>query len=135
MANLPILVVDDNEFIRASMVKFLQSNHYNVVGVSHAQDAMHELRQGEFALVITDVLMPDTDGFELVDYIRGYDEPMKSVPIIAISGGGRTVDAGAVLGALEEKVELILKKPFSKKDLLDHVSVLIKKDGQVQSIS
>ena len=135
MSNLPILVVDDNEFIRASMVKFLQSNRYNVVGVSHAQDAMHELREGEFALVVTDVLMPDTDGFELVDYIRGYDEPMKSTPIIAISGGGRSVDASAVLGALEEKVELILKKPFSKQDLLDHVAVLMNKDGKTQNIS
>jgi len=135
MSNLPILVVDDNEFIRASMVKFLQSNRYDVVGASHAQDAMHELREREFALVITDVLMPDTDGFELVDYIRGYDEPMKSTPIIAISGGGRTVDANAVLGALEEKVDLILKKPFSKQDLLGHVAVLMKKDDKTQNIS
>ncbi len=127
MSNLPILVVDDNEFIRASMIKFLESNRYHVVGAPHAQDAMHELREREFALVITDVLMPDTDGFELVDYIRGYDEPMKSTPIIAISGGGRTIDAGAVLSALEEKVNLILKKPFSKKDLLDNVAQLIEK--------
>lgn len=125
MSHLPILVVDDNEFIRASMIKFLESNRYKVVGAPHAQDAMQELREGQFALVITDVLMPDTDGFELVDYIRGYDEPVKSTPIIAISGGGRTIDADAILGALEEKVDLILKKPFSKKDLLDHVASLV----------
>lgn len=128
MSNLQVLVVDDNEFIRASMIKFLESNQYDVIGAPHAQDAMHELREKQFALVITDVLMPDTDGFELVDYIRGYDEPLKSIPIIAISGGGRTVDADAVLSALEEKVDLVLKKPFSKKDLLDNVAVLIEKD-------
>jgi len=132
MSNLPILVVDDNEFIRASMVKFLQSNRYDVVGASHAADAMHQLREHQFSVIITDVLMPDTDGFELVDYIRGYDEPLKSTPIIAISGGGRTVDASAVLGALEEKVDLILKKPFSKKDLLDHVAALINKDKEAE---
>jgi two-component system response regulator ResD len=132
MSNLPILVVDDNEFIRASMIKFLQSNRYEVVGAPHAADAMHELREREFSVIITDVLMPDTDGFELVDYIRGYDEPLKSTPIIAISGGGRTIDANAVLGALEEKVDLILKKPFSKKDLLDHVAVLINKKQDIK---
>lgn len=125
-----ILVVDDNDFIRASMVKFLESNNYPVIGVSHATDAMHELREKEFGVVITDVLMPDTDGFELVDYIRGYDEPLKSVPIIAISGGGRTVDASAVLSALEEKVNLILKKPFSKKDLLDNVAILLENNNR-----
>lgn len=135
MAKLPVLVVDDNEFIRASMVKFLEMNNYEVVGVGHAQEAMDELRATEFGLIITDVLMPDTDGFELVDFIRGYTEPMKSTPIIAISGGGRTIDADAALNALEGKVELILKKPFSKKDLLGKVGELIKtevasKDGQ-----
>jgi len=127
MAKPQILVVDDNDFIRASMIKFLESNNYPVIGAAHASDAMHELREKEFGLIITDVLMPDTDGFELVEYIRNYDEPVKSLPIIAISGGGRTIDADAVLGALEEKVDLILKKPFSKKDLLDNVAMLLDK--------
>jgi CheY-like chemotaxis protein len=127
MSALPILVVDDNDFIRASMVKFLESNRYIVIGASHAREAMDYLREKQFSLIITDVLMPDTDGFELVDYIRGYDEPLKSTPIIAISGGGRSVDANAVLSALEEKVDLILKKPFSKKDLLDKVATMVTK--------
>jgi len=129
MAQLPVLVVDDNEFIRASMIKFLEMNRYDVVGVGHAQDAMDELRATEYGLIITDVLMPDTDGFELVDFIRGYTEPVKSTPIIAISGGGRTIDADSALGALADKVDLIMKKPFSKKELLDKTAELIKKES------
>ena len=132
-SNDRILVVDDNDFIRASMVKFLESNHHDVVGVSNAQDAMHELRENPCGLIITDVLMPDTDGFELVEYIRGYDEPLRSTPIIAISGGGKTIDAGTVLTALEEKVDLILKKPFSKKELLDNTASLLRKSSGEQN--
>lgn len=124
MGTNPVLVVDDNEFIRASMVKFLETNGHAVIGVGHAQNAMDELRKQTFSLVITDVLMPDTDGFELVEFIRGYDEPMKSTPVIAISGGGKTIDAATALNALEEKADLILKKPFSKKELLDQVGRL-----------
>ena len=127
MNNMPILVVDDNEFIRASMMKFLETNKYSVVGAKNGQDAMDKLREQTFAMVITDVLMPETDGFELVDFIRGYDEPMKSTPIIAISGGGRTVDASSALAALEEKADVVLKKPFSKKDLLSDVAKNIRK--------
>ncbi len=127
MANLPILVVDDNEFIRASMIKFLESNRHTVVGAAHAHDAMDYLRENQFGLIITDVLMPDTDGFELVEFIRSQEEPLKSTPIVAISGGGRSVDAAAVLGALEKKVDLVMKKPFSKKDLLDKVDQLLNK--------
>jgi len=130
MADLPILVVDDNEFIRASMVKFLEAHHYKVMGVNNARDAMEILNERTFGLVITDVLMPDTDGFELIDFIRSGSDTLKTLPIIAISGGGRTIDADTVLSALEEKVQLILKKPFSKKQLLDEVARLKRKDSE-----
>jgi CheY-like chemotaxis protein len=126
MHTLPILVVDDNEFIRSSMVKFLESNNYAVNGASNARDAMEFLKQNPYGLVITDVLMPETDGFELVDFIRDSDESFKNIPIIAISGGGRTVNANAILSALEEKVNCVMKKPFRKKELLDKVAELIK---------
>jgi len=127
MSVLPVLVVDDNEFIRASMVKFLETNKYIVVGATNGTDAMDKLRHTHFGMVITDVLMPETDGFDLVDFIRESDEPTKSTPVIAISGGGRTIDADAALAALEEKVNLILKKPFSKKELLDQVANHVRK--------
>ena len=135
MTDLPILIVDDNEFIRASMVKFLEAHHYAVLGVNNARDAMDALQERPFSLLITDVLMPETDGFELVDYIRSCDEPIKSIPIIAISGGGRAIDANTVLSALEEKVQLILKKPFSKKHLLDQVALLKRSEGKSKANS
>jgi two-component system C4-dicarboxylate transport response regulator DctD len=126
MAELPVLIVDDNEFIRASMVKFLEAHGYAVMGVNNAKDAITYVHERTFGLVITDVLMPETDGFELVDYIRSCDKPLGDIPIIAISGGGRSIDADTVLSALEEKVQLILKKPFSKKELLDNVADIIR---------
>ena len=127
MSQLPVLVIDDNEFIRASMIKFLDANRYTVIGAASVKEAMEQLSEKEFGLIITDILMPDTDGFELIDSIRNGDEPLKSTPIIAISGGGRSIDADTVLTALEEKVDFILKKPFSKKELLERTSALIKK--------
>lgn len=127
MNALPVLIVDDNEFIRASMEKFLETNKYKIIGAKNGQDAMDKLRQQPFGIVITDVLMPETDGFELIDFIRGYEEPMKSTPIIAISGGGRTIDADAALAALEEKANVILKKPFSKNELLSQVAKHIRR--------
>lgn len=129
MAQLPVLIVDDNEFIRASMEKFLETNKYKIIGARNGQEAMDKLREQAFGIVITDVLMPETDGFELIDYIRGHEEPMKSTPIIAISGGGRTIDADAALTALEEKVDVILKKPFSKNELLDKVAEFMRRQS------
>lgn len=127
VTHLPVLIVDDNEFIRASMEKFLETNKYKVVGAANGQQAMEKLRTQAFGIVITDVLMPEADGFELIDFIRGYSEPVQSTPIIAISGGGRTIDASTALSALEKKVNVILKKPFSKKELLEQVGIYIRK--------
>lgn len=128
MSKLPILVIDDNEFIRASMIKFLDANRFTVVGVASVNEAMEQLRDHVYGLIITDILMPDTDGFELIDFIRNSNEPLRSIPIIAISGGGRAVDADTVLTALEEKVDCILKKPFSKKELLEKTAKLVRKN-------
>ena len=122
MEKLKVLVVDDNEFIRASMEKFLETNKYEVVGAKNGQDAMDTLRKQTFGIIVTDVLMPEADGFELIDFIRRQGEPTKSTPIIAISGGGRTVDAASALAVLEEKVDVVLKKPFSKNELLNKVA-------------
>jgi len=123
----PVLVVDDNEFIRASMIKFLEANGYKIVGVANGQEAINKIRTQAFSIVITDILMPETNGFELVDYIRSHAEPIKSMPIIAISGGNRAIDAIEILSDLEEKVNVILKKPFNKKDLLDSMEKHMRK--------
>ncbi|GEM_PF-1453295 len=129
MSTLPVLVIDDNEFIRASMIKFLDANRFTVVGVASVSEAIDQLREHTYGLIITDILMPDTDGIELIDFIRNGEEPLRSIPIIAISGGGRAIDADTILTALEEKVDCILKKPFSKKELLEKTGLLLKKNN------
>lgn len=126
--NNPVLVVDDNEFIRASMVKFLESHNFKTIGVSNAQSAMDTIKEQQIGVIVTDILMPDTDGFELVQHIRSNEGINQTTPIIAISGGGKGVNANDILNSLEEKVDLILKKPFSKKDFIDNVASLLKRD-------
>lgn len=133
MAKLPVLIVDDNEFIRASMVKFLENSQYTVVGAGNGQEAIDLLQKQNFGIVITDILMPETDGFELVEKIRAMPDPTNKTPVIAISGGGRTIDANAALSALEDSADVILKKPFSKKDLLAEVAKHIR-EGDVEFV-
>jgi len=127
MPHEPVLIVDDNEFIRASMIKLLEANGYEVMGAGNGQDAMDKIRTQIFSMIITDILMPETDGFKLVDYIRNCPEPTRSTPIIAISGGNRAIDAIEALSTLEEKVDVILKKPFNRKDFLNSIEKHIRK--------
>jgi CheY-like chemotaxis protein len=115
------------------MVKFLENSRYTVVGANNGKEAIELLNKQNFGIVITDILMPETDGFELVEQIRAMPAPTNKTPVIAISGGGRTIDANAALSALEETADVILKKPFSKKDLLDEVAKHIR-EGDVEFV-
>lgn len=110
-----ILVVDDEELIRRVIVKLLERHGYTVVAVGQAKAALERVAAGGVALVLTDVLMPDMDGTELLLALRRrYSE----VPVIAMSGGGRIsavsyLDTMGALGAAA-----VLPKPFTEDELV-----------------
>jgi len=127
---LPVLVVDDNDFIRNSIVLFLKGQGYEIIAVPSAQKAMDALRERPMGLVISDIIMPETTGTDLIEFIRGYNEPVQSTPIIAISGGNKNVDDDNIFEPIIEKVDLVLKKPFSKETLLEQIKKLIRKSAK-----
>lgn len=89
MKSLTVLVVDDEENIRALIEHWLRTAMHSVVSVANATEAIIALKQRRFDLVITDVLMPDGDGLDLIGALRR-EQP--TARILAISGGGRYVE-------------------------------------------
>lgn len=83
---LSILVADDEEGIRNLLRHWLQSHGHTVVLVENAHDGIRQLRSHSFDLVITDVVMPDGDGFELIAAFR---KAQPQARLLAISGGGK----------------------------------------------
>ena len=83
---LSILVADDEEGIRNLLRHWLQSQGHTVVLVNSAHEAVRLLKAHTFDLVITDVVMPDGDGFELIAAFR---KAQPQARIVAISGGGK----------------------------------------------
>jgi DNA-binding NtrC family response regulator len=83
---LSILVADDEEGIRNLLRHWLHSHGHTVVSVESAHEAVRLLRVHAFDLVITDVVMPDGDGFELIAAFR---KAQPQARIVAISGGGK----------------------------------------------
>lgn len=114
-----MLVVDDNAFFIKVLSPFLQSNGFKVTSVRSAQRAMSLLESGgEFDAVITDIEMPDMDGFEFAARVRS-SERWRHLPMVALSAlygpeqierGKRAgldayvkkLDTGALLAALAE---------------------------------
>jgi DNA-binding NtrC family response regulator len=109
-----ILLVDDDDLSRGAIHRMLERAGFTVFSTGHGSQAIIRYKTDPTDVVITDLIMPETDGLEIIQELRKIDP---AVRILAISGGGR-VDAEEYLsvarkfGALE-----VLPKPFTGQEL------------------
>ncbi|HBA87688.1 MAG TPA: hybrid sensor histidine kinase/response regulator, partial [Geobacter sp.] len=92
-----ILIVDDSPTQAALLEQVLFAHGYQVVGARNGNEALQAIRARRPDLVISDIMMPEMDGFELCRSIRGAEE-MMSIPIILLT---HLNDPGHVLRSLE----------------------------------
>jgi signal transduction histidine kinase len=111
-----ILLADDNADMR-DYVKRLLSQHYEVLAVADGAAALRGVYERLPDLVLTDVMMPEMDGFELLRELRN-DMRTREVPVIMLSA--RAGEESAVEG-LEAGADDYLVKPFSARELLARV--------------
>jgi two-component system chemotaxis sensor kinase CheA len=80
-----VLLVDDSAFFRNMLAPVLKAAGYRVRVAPNAQEGLSALRSGQsFDVVLTDIEMPDMNGFEFAETIRA-DTHLSSMPIIALS--------------------------------------------------
>jgi DNA-binding response OmpR family regulator len=112
---LRVLVVDDDPAIRELLAEILKDGGYEVAVACDGLEAEEALKSGHFDLVITDLVMPNAEGLETIQGIRGSYPGLK---VIALSGafGGSFLRVAAMLGA-----NATLQKPVGPDELLDAV--------------
>ena len=117
-----ILLVDDNDQARVTVTRILESAGYRVTEAANAKAAVVLLKDLSPDLVITDIFMPEGDGFEMINELRHHG---MQVPVIAISGGGLAtgLDVLAIAGRLG--AQAVLYKPFTRRQLLDAASAAL----------
>ncbi len=111
-----ILWVDDNADMRDYVTRLL-GERYEVVPVQNGQEALAAIEQGVPELVLSDVMMPTLDGFQLLRALRA-DARTRTVPVILLSA--RAGEDSAVEG-LEAGADDYLVKPFAARELLARV--------------
>lgn len=107
-----ILLADDNGDLR-EYVKHVLAAHYDVVAVTNGLQALHRLQDGHFDLVLSDVMMPEMDGFELLNSVR-QDQGLAETPFIMLSA--RAGEESKIEG-LQRGADDYLVKPFSAEEL------------------
>jgi len=113
-----ILVIDDDLAISKIIKKMLDGAGYAVTCIVDGKQAMRAIRACRPDLVITDLIMPNQEGIETIMQLRQYDP---TVPIIAMSGGGRLGNFDFLEMAQSLGATATLAKPFGSAALLDKV--------------
>jgi CheY-like chemotaxis protein len=114
-----ILIVDDNPNMSSLLVEMLEVFDYKAVRASDGQDALEKIEQDKFAMVITDMRMPNMSGLELLETIK---EINPNLPVVLISGYAiEDCDPDLV----RKKADGFLNKPFMMSDIENLLSDLL----------
>ena len=110
-----ILVVDDNPDLGLTLKMALELEGYKASLATTGSEALALQRQTPAHVVITDIFMPESDGFEVIDAVR---RRFPQTRIVVISGGAKLAKREYLLDAALMDVDAILPKPFDVEALL-----------------
>ena len=119
-----LLVVEDDRELNRAVCSFLNQNGYDALGCLSANDAYDAMYGGTvFDLIISDIMMPEVDGFEFARTIRGTD---KNIPILFMTARD---DFAAKQRGFRMGIDDYMVKPIDLEELLLHVEALLRRAG------
>jgi len=119
--NLPhVHIVDDDSEIRRLLAEFLSDNGYRVTTAANGNKVRDTVAKGNIDLIVLDVMLPDSNGFDLCRTIRA----SSATPIIMLTAKGGEMDriVGLELGADD-----YLAKPFNPRELLARIKAVLRR--------
>ena len=118
-----ILIVDDEEMIREGLKTSLENEGYQTETASNGTEVPGIIQSFGPQLIISDIIMPEMDGIEVIIEIK---KRFQKIKIIAISGGGRISADNHLNIAKKLGADAILTKPFSMRELKETITQLEK---------
>ena len=123
MTLFKILVVDDEDMIRKLIRKYAEFEGHEVVEACTGMEALIEVKNSSFDIIIMDIMMPELDGFSACREIRKNTE----TPIIMLSARGEEYDK---INGFELGIDDYVVKPFSPKELMLRIEAVMKRVRQ-----
>lgn len=119
-----ILIVDDEQKIRLMIRKYAEFEGYEVVEAGDGMTAVRLCRDQDFDAIVMDVMMPELDGFSACREIFRH----KQIPVLMLSARGEEYDK---IHGFELGIDDYVVKPFSPKELMMRINVLISRQRKV----
>ncbi|MCI5208098.1 MAG: response regulator [Candidatus Electrothrix sp. ATG2] len=117
-----ILIIDDDEQMRNLLCRAMEYAGFEVEAASDGRKGLRLFEKNSYALVITDLIMPEQEGMETITFLRKHYPDVK---IIAISGGGRIGPETYLPAALELGADDAFAKPFPIDEIINAVKGLL----------
>jgi twitching motility two-component system response regulator PilH len=123
-----VLVVDDSATAREMLVAELQRAGFRVMAAADGAEAMEHIKVTPPALVITDLIMPRVNGYELCRNIKS-DPLTKHVPVIMCSTKAEEFDR---YWGMKQGADAYITKPYQPQDMINAVKYLLEEAGSYQ---
>lgn len=119
---MKILVVEDERDLNRIITKHLKKNNYSVDSCFYGQEALDFISYSEYDLIITDIMMPNVDGYEFIDKLRANKN---NTPVIMLTAKDALEDK--IVG-LDSGADDYIVKPFEFDELLARIRVLMRRN-------
>ena len=116
-----ILVIDDDRELCRTVCTFLNNSGYNAVGVNSADEGYDALTDGVFDLIVSDVMMPGTDGFEFARSVRAVN---REIPILFMTARG---DIASKERGFRIGIDDYMVKPIDLDELFLRIGALLRR--------
>jgi len=122
--NKSVLVVDDDPLIIRLYERLFKKSDINTVGVGTGKEAREKIKASKFDLIVLDIILPDTNGFELLDEIR---KDLTANETIVVMFSGTTMRPEIIQKCKERNVQCLTKGSGSPSEI---VSEMVKMIGE-----
>ncbi len=119
-----ILICEDDELYQQIAEAAFAGSDHEVEFAQNGREAIDRLRKAAFDLVVTDLLMPDKDGLEVIRAIR---DSSKTTPILAMTAGLASLKEPLLVAATALGANDVIQKPFRPVALRERVDALLAK--------
>ncbi len=123
MPSAKLLAVDDDPMNRDMLARRLDKLGYEVTDAANGREALQKLKDGNFDLVLLDILMPDLDGFQTLEFMKA-DPRLRHVPVIMLTA---LDDVASTVRCIEAGAEDYVPKPFNPTVLRARISASLEK--------
>jgi DNA-binding response OmpR family regulator len=115
MSEKKILVIEDDTFLAKMLVRALEATGNDIAIATTGEDGLRRVESNGYDLVLLDIMLPDIDGFEILQKMRSKDATKKT-PVIIMSNLGQPedIDRGKQLGA----TDYVVKSDLSLDDVV-----------------